>query len=126
MNARSVLRVAAVVVAATGCLKLAAMLVDTGFDVDPTQVPWGYIALFIVPFFVVLALDPRRPRTAARVMAVFSAATFLFMAVGVVGSGFVLEGWGDYAAGYVGGSAALIGLVASARVLADRHAVAAH
>jgi hypothetical protein len=124
MNSSAVFRTAAAVMAVVGTLKFTWIFVEAGFN--PAVSPWGFLLLFTLPFVVVVLLGRRHRRAAAWVMVPFSLGTFLFMAIGIAQAGFALDGWGDILAGYVGGTACAIGLIAAIRTLAVRPALTAH
>lgn len=121
MSSKSVLRVAAAVVAIVGLAKFSWLFVESGFDI--TVSPWGFLLVFVLPFVVVFLLALVHARAAAWVMVPFGVATFVFMAFGIAQNGFTLE---VALVAYPVAAACGIGVVAAIRSLVVRPSMAAH
>lgn len=124
MTSNTVFRYAAAVMATVGSLKYTHLLVESGFRLEYS--PWGFLLVFVLPFAVVVCIASRWPRSAAVLMIVAAVPTLVFLGVGLVQVGFVLEGWSDPLVAYLGTPAVAVGLVAAVRSLVRRRVAAAH
>lgn len=102
-------------IAAIAGVKFVAILASVHWDL--ARSPWGFLALFALPFLIARALLPRHLRTGA-VVAGIPAALLVVVAVLAVVSG-IEPFFVDYLAVFVGGPLAVAAAVLS--VLVGRH-----
>jgi hypothetical protein len=103
-------------IAAIAVVKFVAILASVHWDLALS--PWGFLALFAVPFLIARAVLPRHPRTGAVVAGI--PATLLAGAAAVAVAAGIEPFFVDYLAVFIGGPLAMAAAVLSVLVCRQR------
>jgi len=107
---------------AAGVALLATMWVlGAAFEAGAAKDPWGFLAVFVTPYLLGLALLRPAPRVAAVLVGLVHLVFAIVAILAIARDPFDMWGWAAYLLVYIGAPLAAAGLVAAIRVLLGRH-----
>jgi hypothetical protein len=105
---------------AAGIAGLSAVWVLSLAALDAADAPWGFLAIFVTPYLIGLAVLRRLPRVAAVIIGLFHLVFATACAISIARDPFDMPGWAGYLLVYIGTPLSVAGLVAAVRVLFNR------